>query len=166
MNAHRSTAPAGPPRLLERVRLNRRARHYSPRTEKAHVGWVRGFILFHGKRQPDEMGAPEVTGYLTHLAVRRQLSASTQNQAFGALVNDADLGRGEITARDGKGRKDRVTVLPGRLTEPLRAHLERVRQQHLGDVAGNAGFVALSDALGRKDPGAGLCRSHLGATTA
>ncbi len=70
-------------------------------------------------------------------------------------VKDVDLGRGEITVRDGKGRKDRVTVLPARLAEPLRAHLERVRLRHVADVAGNAGFVALPDALGRKYPNAG-----------
>jgi integron integrase len=217
------TAPPGAPRLLDRVRLRIRARHYSPRTEKAYVAWVRRFVLFHGKRHPDAMGATEVAGYLAYLASKRQVAASTQNQAFSALlflyrevlgrelqgledtprakrpvrvplvlsreevsavlrhvrgtpwlmtslmygaglrlleccrlrVKDVDLGRGEVTVRDGKGRKDRVTVLPGRLAEPLRAHLERVRLRHLADVAGNAGFVALPDALGRKYPGAG-----------
>ena len=63
-----------------------RARHYSPRTEKAYVAWIRRFILFHGKRHPDGLGAPEVAGYLSHLATKRQVSASTQNQAFSALL--------------------------------------------------------------------------------
>jgi integron integrase len=70
-------------------------------------------------------------------------------------VKDVDLARGELTVHDGKGRKDRVTVLPGRLCEPLRAHLERVRHQHLADLGAGAGSVALPDALGRKYPGAG-----------
>jgi hypothetical protein len=56
------------PRLLDRVRLAIRARHYSPRTEKAYVAWIRQYISFHGKRHPDELGAPEVAGYLSHLA--------------------------------------------------------------------------------------------------
>jgi integron integrase len=223
MDNPRPPAPAGPPRLLDRVRLSIRARHYSPCTEKAYVAWVRRFVVFHGKRHPDVMGAPEVAGFLAHLASKGRVSASTQNQAFSALlflyrevlgrelagledtprakrpvrvplvlsreevntvlrhvrgtpwlmtslmygaglrlleccrlrVKDVDLARGEITVHDGKGRKDRLTVLPGRLAEPIRAHLERVRRQHLADVAGNAGFVALPDALGRKYPGAG-----------
>jgi integron integrase len=223
MDSPRSPTRPGAPRLLDRVRLGIRARHYSPRTEKAYVGWVRRYVLFHGKRHPDQMGAPEVADYLAHLASRRNVSASTQNQAFSALlflyrevlgrelagleqtprakrpvhvplvlsreevsavlrhvrgvpwlmtsllygaglrlleccrlrVKDVDLARGEITVHDGKGRKDRVTVLPARLCEPLRAHLERVRHQHLADVRASAGFVALPDALGRKYPGAG-----------
>jgi integron integrase len=223
MDDTRSPTRPGAPRLLDRVRLAIRARHYSPRTEKAYVGWVRRYVLFHGKRHPDQMGAPEVAGYLAHLASRRNVSASTQNQAFSALlflyrevlgrelagledtprakrpvrvplvlsreevsavlrqvrgvpwlmtsllygaglrlleccrlrVKDVDLARGELTVHDGKGRKDRVTVLPGRLCEPLRAHLERVRHQHLADLGAGAGSVALPDALGRKYPGAG-----------
>ncbi len=74
------------PRLLEQVRLARRARHYSPRTERAYVGWVRRFILFHGKRHPAEMSEAEINAFLTHLAVRERVSASTQNQALAALL--------------------------------------------------------------------------------
>ena len=74
------------PRLLDRVRLKARSRRYSPRTEDAYVGWIRRFILFHGKRHPDTMGEKEVTGFLNALAVRRQVSASTQNQALSALL--------------------------------------------------------------------------------
>jgi integrase len=65
-------------------------------------------------------------------------------------VKDVDFARHEITVRDGKGQKDRRTVLPGKLVEPLRAHLERVRRQHELDLAGGAGSVALPDALDRK----------------
>jgi integron integrase len=61
-------------------------RHLSTRTEEAYVGWIRRFILFHGKRHPDTMGPPEVIAFLTHLAVERRVSARTQNQALSALV--------------------------------------------------------------------------------
>jgi integron integrase len=74
------------PRLLDRVREAIRARHYSRRTEKAYVAWVRRFILFHGKRHPAEMGAPEITRFLNFLAVNRSVAASTQNQALSALL--------------------------------------------------------------------------------
>src|SRR5205809_7202235 len=75
-----------PPRLLDRVRAAVRARHYSRRTEKAYVGWIRRYILFHGKRHPSEMGAPELTRFLSSLAVEGRVAASTQNQALGALL--------------------------------------------------------------------------------
>jgi len=74
------------PRLLEQVRIAIRARHYSLRTEEAYVGWVRRFILFHGKRHPTEMGEKEINAFLSHLAVRGRVSASTQNQALSALL--------------------------------------------------------------------------------
>ncbi len=77
---------SGPPRLLDRVREAVRVRHYSRRTEKAYVAWIRRFILFHGKRHPREMGAAEVTQYLSSLAVEGNVAASTQNQALSALL--------------------------------------------------------------------------------
>ena len=77
-----------PPRLLDRVRDAVRARHYSRRTEKAYVAWIRRYILFHGKRHPSEMGAPELTRYLSSLAVEGNVAASTQNQALSALKSD------------------------------------------------------------------------------
>ncbi len=79
-------ASDNPPRLLDRVREAIRARHYSRRTETAYVGWIRRFVLFHGKRHPEQMGVAEVTLYLTSLATRGMVSASTQNQAFSALL--------------------------------------------------------------------------------
>ncbi len=82
-------SPGQPPRktkLLDRVRENIRFKHYSLRTEQIYVDWVKRFILFHGKRHPDEMGAPEVREFLTHLATEGQVAASTQNQAFSALL--------------------------------------------------------------------------------
>jgi integron integrase len=215
-------AVSPPPQLLDRVRGAMRVRHLSRRTEKSYVAWIRRFILFHDQRHPDQLGAPEVAGYLCHLASNRQVSASTQNQAFSALlflyrdvlgrelaglgdvprarlperlpvvlareevaavlrhlqgtprlmcailyggglrlleccrlrVKDVDFARQEITVHEGKGRRDRVTVLPAQLVPPLRAHLDRVERQHRGDLEGNAGFVALPGALARKYPNA------------
>jgi integron integrase len=74
------------PRLLDRVRDALRARHGSRRTEKSYVAWIRRFILFHGKRHPSEMGAVEVTQFLSSLAVQGNVAASTQNQALSALL--------------------------------------------------------------------------------
>ena len=74
------------PKLLDRVRHAVRARHYSRRTEKAYVHWIKRYIFFHGKRHPAEMGAAEVTAFLTALAVRDRVAASTQNQALNALL--------------------------------------------------------------------------------
>ena len=74
------------PRLLDRVRDAVRARHYSIRTEEAYTGWIRRFILFHGKRHPQEMGEGEINAFLTHLAVSQRVSASTQTQALSALL--------------------------------------------------------------------------------
>jgi integron integrase len=84
----REAGPAGAPkpRLLDRVRESLRARHYSRRTEHAYVAWIRRYIFFHGKRHPAEMGAPEITRFLTWLAVHEKVAASTQNQALGALL--------------------------------------------------------------------------------
>jgi integron integrase len=85
-----STEPAAPasaaPRLLDRVRATVRMRHYSRKTEKAYVGWIRRFILFNGKRHPRELGAVEVTRYLSVLATTDKVAASTQNQALSALL--------------------------------------------------------------------------------
>ncbi len=84
--------PVGPPahrtgpKLLDRVRDAIRTRHYSRRTEEAYVHWIRRYIVFHGKKHPSEMGAPEISRFLTSLAVVRHVSASTQNQALSALL--------------------------------------------------------------------------------
>ena len=75
-----------PPKLLDRVRIAIRTRHYSLRTEEAYVGWIRRFIFFHGKRHPAEMGEPEINAFLSGLAVKERVSASTQNQALCALL--------------------------------------------------------------------------------
>lgn len=82
------SAPVTPlqPKLLDRLRTAIRLRHFSRRTEEAYVGWVRRYILFHKKRHPLEMAEAEVTAFLTHLAQERGVSASTQNQAFCAVL--------------------------------------------------------------------------------
>jgi integron integrase len=209
------------PRLLDRVRGEIRTRHYALRTEQIYVHWIRRFILFHGKRHPQDMGAAEVGEFLTHLAVDRHVSASTQNQAKSALlflyanvlkvalpwldevvtgrtqrklpvvltptevrrllhelsgvtglvastlygtgmrlmeglrlrVKDVEIERREIIVRDGKGGKDRVTVLPENLMLPLRDQLARARSLHEADLREGFGSVWLPDALAVKNPG-------------
>jgi integron integrase len=74
------------PKLLDRVRYAIRAKHYSFRTEEIYIQWIRRFILFHNKRHPKDMGADEVGQFLSDLAVRHHVAASTQNQALSALL--------------------------------------------------------------------------------
>ena len=81
-----SLSSAPKPKLLDRVRDAIRTRHYSYRTEKAYVHWIKRFIFFHNKRHPIEMGEPEVARFLSSLASDGHVSASTQNQAFNALL--------------------------------------------------------------------------------
>jgi integron integrase len=179
--------------------------------------------VFHGKRHPAEMGAPEAAQFLSALAVEGKVAASTQNQALSALlflhryvlhqdlpwledvvrarrpkhlpvvltrdevravisklqgtprlmatllygsglrvlecarlrVQDVDFAMNQIVVRDGKGAKDRVTVLPAVATQPLAQHLLRVKQLHDRDVALGGGWVELPWALARKYPNAG-----------
>lgn len=209
-----------PPKLLERMRIHLRTRHYSIRTEEAYIDWARRFILFHGKRHPRDMGAVEVEAFLSHLAVERHVSASTQNQAKAALlylykqvleidlpwlnevvqakrpkrlpvvltptevrelllhmdgttgliaqllygtgmrllealrlrVKDVEFARREIVVREGKGNKDRVTVLPENLMAPLQAQLQKARLLHEKDLAAGLGRVYLPRALAAKYP--------------
>ena len=79
-------ATARPPKLLQRMRDRLRTRNYSIRTETAYVDWAHRYILFHSKRHPQDKGGDEVEAFLTHLAVDRHVSASTQNQAKAALL--------------------------------------------------------------------------------
>ncbi len=182
-----------PPRLLDQVRAKLRLKHYSIRTEQTYLDWIKRFILFHVKKHPAAMAAPEVEAFLTHLAVDRKVSASTQNQAMSAIlflykevlghelewlqnverakrparmpvvltgnearailarlegrhwfmasllygaglrlmecvrlrVKDVDFEYAQIMVRDGKGEKDRVTMLPGALAIPINEYLQR-----------------------------------------
>ena len=211
-----------PQRLLDRVRAAIRTRHYSIRTEDAYAGWVRRFIVFHGKRHPDEMGEAEINAFVSDLATRGRVAASTQTQALSALlflyrevlgrpvdslgdvvrakrperlpvvltrdevkavlarlegsprlvatllygtgmrlleclrlrVKDIDFARNQILIRDGKGMKDRLTMLPVAVRQPLQRHLAAVRALHEADLREGFGAVYLPDALARKYPAA------------
>ncbi len=74
------------PRLLDRVRTAIYLKHYSPRTEKAYVGWILRYIRFHKKKHPSFLGEKEVTDFLSDLAVNRKVAAATQNQAKAAIL--------------------------------------------------------------------------------
>lgn len=208
------------PRLLDQVRERLRFKHYSLRTEEAYVHWIKRFIFFHKKKHPKEMGAREVTAFLSHLAVAGKVAAATQNQALASLlflyrgvleidlpwlneierpnrpkrlpvvlnkievnrllnqldgthslmarllygtgmrlmecvrlrVKDVDFERREILIREGKGAKDRVTMLPESLVSPLQDHLTRVRALFEDDRAADLPGVYLPDALEKKFP--------------
>ena len=90
MNSPKTPVAAGvqarPSRLLDQVSARLRYLHYSARTEESYVARVKRFILFHGKRHPLDMGAAQIEAFLTHLAIARKVSASTQNQALSALL--------------------------------------------------------------------------------
>lgn len=110
------------PSLLEQVRRCLRLKHYSIRTERTYVDWIKRFILFHGKRHPVEMGADEIRRFLSHLAVDRTVAASTQNQALSALLflyRDA-LGV-ELSYVEGIERAKRPARVPVVLTRGRRA---------------------------------------------
>jgi integron integrase len=210
------------PKLLDRVRHAVRTRHYSRRTEEAYATWIRRYIVFHRKTHPAQMGASEISQFLTWLAVDRRVSASTQNQALSALlflykevltieigvvppvvrartperlpvvlsrdevgailkqltgtvrlvvmllygtglrleecldlrVKDLDFDRHQIIVRQGKGRKDRMTMLSSAARESLQGHLADVRRLHEADLARGFGRVVLPFALDRKFPNA------------
>lgn len=209
-------------KLLDLARDTIRTKHLSYRTEQAYVYWIRKFIFFHQKRHPLEMGETEVGQFLTFLATDKRVSASTQNQAFAALlflyrdvlkkefgwlenverakkpsrlpvvftktevkqilsavegtpwlmisllygaglrlmeclrlrVKDLDFHYRQITVRDGKGGKDRVTMMPALLKEPLQNHLEKVKALHEADIKAGLGRVYLPFALEKKYPNA------------
>jgi integron integrase len=105
-------------RLIDLVREAIRSRHYSRRTEQTYWYWVRFFILFHKKRHPGDMGAAEVTAFLSWLATERNVAASTQNQALSALLflYKQVLGK-ELPWLGGMTRAKRPVRLPVVLTE-------------------------------------------------
>jgi integron integrase len=220
----KTTSP-NPPKLLDQVVAKIRFKHYSRRTELTYAHWIKRYILFHGKRHPKEMGAPEIEAFLSALATDRNVSASTQNLALSSLlflykevleidlpwldniirakkpqrlptvlseaevkrllacmegvsglvarllygtgmrllealklrVKDIDFDRREILVRDGKGAKDRVTMLPESLTPALKEHLARRRAIFDADVAAGQVDVWMPDALERKYPNVHEC---------
>lgn len=209
-------------RLYEQTRAVLRVYHYSISTEKNYLYWIRYYIRFHHNIDPRNMGAEQVSEFLTFLAVKRSVSASTQNIALSAIlflykkvleidlpwlndvvrakstrhlpvvlttdevrallaqfdgtrwiiyallygtgmrimecmrlrVKDIDFAYKQILIRDAKGNKDRVTVLPDKLIEPLRSHLAKVREMHQSDLKAGFGNVYLPFALERKYPNA------------
>jgi len=134
-----------PPRseLRERVIRTLRLRHYSRSTEKAYIGWIRRFIE-HFHKHPDRMGREEIRAFLSHLAVERQVSPSTQNQALNALVflYRNVLGRdvGLIEGIERAKRKRRLPVVMSR--EEVRAVLDRLqgRQRLMATLLYGAGL--------------------------
>jgi len=210
------------PKLLDQVRQSIRRLNYSYSTEKSYVSWVKRFILYHDKRHPQEMGAPELESFLTYLAVKRKVAPSTQNQALAAIkflyehvldrpikeeilpapakrkknlpvvlskqetmdilarmsgthklilqllygsglriseclrlrVKDLDFERREITVRDGKGGKDRVTVLPDKVIPALKRHLRGVKAAFGQALEEGYGAVNIPQGLARKYPSA------------
>ena len=114
-----------PPRLLEQVRAEIRARHYSRRTEDAYVHWIRRFIVFHGRRHPRELGAPEISAFLTWLAVEQHVAASTQNQALSGVlflyreVLRQDVGVVELLPRARMPSKVPVVLSPSEVRQVL-----------------------------------------------
>jgi site-specific recombinase XerD len=125
-----------PPRLLDQVRNAIRVRHYAYRTEQSYVDWIRRFIVFQGKRHPASMGAAEVQGFLTYLAVERGVSAATQAQARSALLF---LYR-EVLALN-LPWLDEVVQARGQRRLPVVLTPHEVRSL-LGEMSGPAGLVA------------------------
>ena len=84
--SQQGTSSSKDKKLLDQVRDAIRTKHYSLRTEKTYIDWIRRYILFHNKRHPREMGVPEVQQFIVHLATDGNVSASTQNQALSAVT--------------------------------------------------------------------------------
>ena len=207
-------------KLLDQVREVLRVKHYAIRTEEVYIHWIKRYIFFHQKRHPREMNAAEVQSFLSDLALKQKVSASTQNQALNALVflynevlhqelgsldglvraprskriplvmsrdevrwviaamsgtqqllarllygtgmrlleslrlrvKDLDFELNQIVVRNGKGDKDRVTMLPASIKPQLQEHLARVKILHEKDLADGFGEVFLPEALERKYP--------------
>src|SRR5688572_10658550 len=81
-----ASSPHQGKKLLDQVRDILRVKHYSYRTEQSYIDWIKRFIIFHKKRHPLEMDAPEIQEFMSHLAVERAVSASTQTQALSAII--------------------------------------------------------------------------------
>jgi len=123
---------------MDQVRSAIRVHHFSRRTEDAYAGWIRRFIIFHGKRHPKDLGSPEITSFLSSLAARDHVSASTQNQALAALLFlYREVLRQELPWLDGITRAKPSRRLPVVLT---RDEVRRVMAQ----LAGTARLMAMT----------------------
>ena len=160
-----------PRRLLDQVRDRIRVKHYALRTEQTYVDWIKRYILYFGKQHPASLSAGHVERFLSHLASERNVAASTQNQAKSALLflykevlgvelpwldditqaktpkrlpvvlTRDEFARGEIIVREGKGFKDRVTMLPRAVADDLRSHFNAGREwawQYVFPAAGRS----------------------------
>lgn len=209
-------------KLLHQVRQKIRRKNYAYRTEKSYIRWMVRFIKFCGTKHPLNIDPKEVERFLNHLAVDRNVAASTQNQALCAIlflykqvlgkqlpqfdhlqwskkpgklpvvltreevkmlldqlddipllvarllygsglriseairvrVKDVDFGYRQLMVRNGKGNKDRVTMLPNIAVAPLRQQIEKVQHLHERDTKNGYGKVRLPNALAQKYPGA------------
>lgn len=117
--AHDTSDVSAKPRLLDRVREAVRVRHYSIRTERTYIGWIRQYIRHNGMRHPADLGAPEVEAFLSMLANQRDVAASTQNQALAALLFLYKYVLGiDLPWLDGITRAKKPARLPVVLTQP------------------------------------------------
>ena len=123
----------GSPRLLERVRNRIRIKHYSIRTEQAYLDWIRRFILLHRKRHPEQMGIKEIEAFLSHLAGKGRVSASTQNQALSAILFlYREVLQMELPWLENVTRAKRPERLPVVLTkEEIQSIIEHLEGTHL-----------------------------------
>lgn len=136
--AESDTRPATqPPKLLDRVRERIRVLHYARTTEKTYIHWILGYIRFHGRRHPQDMGATEVEAYLSHLATARDVAAGTQNQAMHAILFLYKQVLGiDLPWLDGITRAKPSKRLPTVLTQAeTRALLAAGRRRSLGGAA-------------------------------
>jgi site-specific recombinase XerD len=143
---------AGPPRLLDLLRMQIRYMHYSLRTEQAYVHWVRAFIRFHGLRHPAELSGAEVESFLTWLACERRVSPSTHKQALSALLflYQKVLGQ-RVPWMDEIGRPQRQARLPVVLSHDEVARLLAA----LGTLPPPSGAHAAAAAAGEQGGNAG-----------
>ena len=115
LKLYRKCIMTQPPRLLERVRQVVRLKHFSPKTEKSYLYYIKDFILFHHKRHPREMGVTEIRAYLSHLATEKNVAASTQNVALSALLflyrQVLEIELPYITVQELLGHKDVKTTM-------------------------------------------------------
>ena len=200
-----------------------RLANYSLATERSYWGWVRQFLHFHNMRHPADMGGPEISQFLSHLVLTKNVAVNTQKQALSALVflykqvlkfeevdistwqsakkpkklpvvfskqeanqviahltgspllaallmygaglrlqealrlrvKDIDFGRKEITVREGKGNKDRITMLPEKAVPFLHSHIDECQRLHQKALNEGIVFVHLPNALAKKYPNAG-----------